>query len=331
MFGGRFPRKVQLECCTVPSQRCRVSRPFSTQPLLHHRSHLRSPKMSWMDSWSRPSKSQATPAPFYLLPGGEATPYCHSCGRVISNRRTTVKAKANDTPVKYCSSRCRTNKPGKLDRELETTFVQLLSAEDGGQAEVRGKTKGQGGVRSKKKGKQSKGDDRILVPCSAVEDHVFGPHRLSMEESEPENEDVMVDTTVPLPQGLPGVASAGEDMDLSGNKEGDSSVDGHVLVRMAVRSGTRIRPPQSVSEVNGNVGGEKGRAERIQETDAMVEKRKEGQKRAKEREMTKCAARRGVVFGFLVGEERRLCEAVMAGKAVEPSFAKGDWSIRWRE
>jgi hypothetical protein len=40
-------------------------------------------KMSWMDSWSRPSKHQATPAPYYLLPGGEDTPYCKTCGRVI--------------------------------------------------------------------------------------------------------------------------------------------------------------------------------------------------------------------------------------------------------
>ena len=40
-------------------------------------------KMSWMDSWSRPTKSQATPAPYYLLPGGELTPYCKTCGRVI--------------------------------------------------------------------------------------------------------------------------------------------------------------------------------------------------------------------------------------------------------
>ncbi|WAO96596.1 Hypothetical protein NCS54_01427500 [Fusarium falciforme] len=287
--------------------------------------------MSWMDSWSRPSKSQATPAPYYLLPGGDTTPYCHSCGRVISNRRTTAKAKANDTPVKYCSSRCRTNKPGKLDRELERTFVQFLSAEDCGQAEVRGKIKGQGGIRSKRKGKQSKGDDRILVPCSAVEDHVFGPHRSSMEESEPESEDVTVDTPAPRLPGPCEAESSGEDMGLLGNLEGDKSIDGHTLACLAVRSGTRIRPPQSVSEVNGSVGGEKGRAERIQETEAMAEKRKEGQKRAKEREMTKCAARRGVVFGFLVGEERRLCEAVMAGKVVEPSFAKGDWSIRWRE
>ncbi|KAI8711845.1 hypothetical protein NCS52_01449100 [Fusarium sp. LHS14.1] len=287
--------------------------------------------MSWMDSWSRPSKSQATPAPYYLLPGGEATPYCHSCGRVISNRRTTAKAKANDMPIKYCSSRCRTNKPGKLDRELEATFVQFLSAEDGDQAEARGKIKGQGGARPNKNGKQRKGDDRILVPCSAVEEHVFGPHRLSMEESEVESEDGTAIAPTALPPRHLETASPGEDMNLEGSLAEDKSIDGHTLARLAVRSGTRIRPPQSVSEVNGSVGGEKGRAERMQETDEMVEKRKEGQKRAKQKEMTKCAARRGVVFGFLVGEERRLCEAVMAGKVVEPSFAKGDWSIRWRE
>lgn len=40
-------------------------------------------KMSWMDSWSRPSKTQSTPAPYYLLPGGESIPYCKTCGRVI--------------------------------------------------------------------------------------------------------------------------------------------------------------------------------------------------------------------------------------------------------
>lgn len=40
--------------------------------------------MSWMDSWSRPRKSQPVPPPLYLTPGGEATPYCRSCGRVIS-------------------------------------------------------------------------------------------------------------------------------------------------------------------------------------------------------------------------------------------------------
>ena len=84
------------------------------------------------------------------------------------------------------------------------------------------------------------------------------------------------------------------------------------------------------------------------------ESRQEGQKRADEREMVRRAARRAVVFGFSIEEAeaipkntkvkshiekaksadeapRRKCEAVMSGNVVEPSFAKGNWSIRWRE
>ncbi|KAF9769661.1 hypothetical protein IL306_012902 [Fusarium sp. DS 682] len=72
--------------------------------------------------------------------------------------------------------------------------------------------------------------------------------------------------------------SSDEDIDIAGNIKDDNHIDGDVLARMSVRSGTRIRPPQSVSEVNGSVGGEKGRAERIQETDEMLETRKQGQK-----------------------------------------------------
>lgn len=89
--------------------------------------------------------------------------------------------------------------------------------------------------------------------------------------------------------------------------------------------------------MNGGIGGEKGRAERIEENEEMLRKRMEGQQKAHERELVRCAARRGVAFGFIVKailgepEERRKCEAVMQGKVVEPSFAKGEWSIRWRE
>jgi hypothetical protein len=211
----------------------------------------------------------------------------------------------------------------------------LLIAEEGHPIEAKKHTKG-GGSGKHKKGKNSKGDNRILVPCSAAEELVFGPNRTSMEEGDPNEESHDEEETNQAlePTQVPSESrSSEEDMDIAGNLKDDNHVDGDVLARMSVRSGTRIRPPQSVSEVNGSVGGEKGRAERIHETDAMLEKRRQGQKRAKEREMTKCAARRGVVFGFSVGEdgEKRLCEAVMSGKVVEPSFAKGDWAIRWRE
>lgn len=291
--------------------------------------------MSWMDSWSRPSKSQATPAPFYLLPGGESTTYCHSCARVVGARKTTAAAIANaNTPAKYCSSRCRNQKPGKLDREIERVFVSYLTGQDGA---VQG-NRGKGGPGGQKK---AKGDPRILVACSIVEDAVFGHDNTHIQSgcSDPlELEEIeAVGTQVPRDDPPPDDVVAGH--------INSAQVDGDVLARMSVRSGTRIRPPQSVSEVNGSVGGEKGKAERIEETDEMLEKRRQGQKRARQREMVRCAARRGVAFGF-VGEERRanadgektadlgkkrLCEAVMAGKVVEPSFAKGDWSVRWRE
>lgn len=39
-------------------------------------------RMSWMDSWSRPSKHAVTPPPLYLTVG-EEVPYCRSCGRII--------------------------------------------------------------------------------------------------------------------------------------------------------------------------------------------------------------------------------------------------------
>lgn len=75
-----------------------------------------------------------------------------------------------------------------------------------------------------------------------------------------------------------------------------------------------------------------------------AEKRQEGQKRADEREAVRRAARRAVVFGFQVpvspdaakaerSEDmpKRKCEAVRNGQVVEPSYAKGNWYIRWRE
>lgn len=134
------------------------------------------------------------------------------------------------------------------------------------------------------------------------------------------------------------------------SSEGEvSSLDEH--------GGVRIRPPQEQSEVNFSVGGERGKAEKIEESADDLEKRRQGAKRAEEREMVRRAARRVIVFGVEVpktvevrkptkkskrgreedeGDERastemRKAEALMNGMVVEPSFAKGNWSIRWRE
>jgi hypothetical protein len=79
-----------------------------------------------------------------------------------------------------------------------------------------------------------------------------------------------------------------------------------------------------------------------------------GQRRAERRERVRRAARRAVVFGLLHEDHAaassiggastkmadkitsaepslvRKCEAVVNGAVVEPSFAKGDWCVRWR-
>jgi hypothetical protein len=187
-----------------------------------------------------------------------------------------------------------------------------------------------------------KGDPRIVVPCEAVENFLFRQSHRD-QDAGPAHDHDFSDASVDLGEGSEkgshgseSVHSADEeaaDPNLSRAEMQARDIDGHRLAALSIRSGTRKRPPQDVSEVNGSVGGEKGRAERAEETPEALEKRLQGQRKVKEREMVRCAARRGVVFGFAVdeGEERKKCEALMQGKVVEPSFAKGDWGIRWRE
>lgn len=180
----------------VNLHRLKVSRPtkaFSKQtnsiPISHFKStrlsylpplslvsHIATSKMSWMDSWSRPSKHHSVPVPFYLLPGGGKTPYCHSCGRAINLRRKAQPSAKDDadskTPVKYCSASCRGRKPGKVDREIEDVLRFLQGEEkpslDEGCKRAQKSKKGSGG-------KRTKGDQRLLISCEDVERFVFGP------------------------------------------------------------------------------------------------------------------------------------------------------------
>lgn len=280
-----------------------------------------------MDSWSRPSKHQATPVPFYLIPGGEATPYCKSCGRVISTRKSDAR-KGADTPAKYCSARCRSSKPGKLDREIERAFVRFLTGEEKlPEVKKTDKTKG------------SKGDKRLLVPCDVVQTLVFSDktdgHAEEAKEKDKDDQETVIQPADHEEEKQPRDSGIDFIIDNDSSLEPPSQeTDYNVIARMSIRSGTRIRPSQTVSEVNGSVGGEKGWAERNHETAEMKEKREHGMREVRHKEMVKSAARRGVVFGFVVQEgtdTRRKCEAVMNGKVVEPSFAKGNWGVRWRE
>lgn len=356
--------------------------------------------MSWMDSWSRPSKSQATPPPLYLTIG-DSVPYCHSCGRVIGDRKKTSGA----TEVKYCSQRCRHQKPGPLDRKIEATFAKLLEgatpesikealSEDKGKetAEKEGRKSlekdnfsdddskfGKKNSKThKKKGSKTKntakGDHRIIIDCTAVEELVFNREkdpekvygrrknrraRFVVEKPEDWKSVDMVDTPNPpatgagVGAGATDTASSAEEAysDSEPEDEGGIALDRSTATADANQKlgdtveygygGGKIRPPQSQSDINGSVGGEKGWAERQHETEEAKQRRLEGQRRADEREMVRKAARRGCAFGFVVeGEEgvrggekgeKRKCEAVMKGVVVEASFAKGEWGVRWRE
>lgn len=295
--------------------------------------------MSWMDSWSRPTKSQAVPAPFYLT--DVDTPYCQTCGRVISSRRSQKKT---ETEVKYCSERCRRNKPKPKDREIEQKIVALLDSEEHSGIE---KTAAHSRV--------IKGDKRLIITCDEIEEAVFGSrHDPTKVFGRRKNRATR--------------AIGGKDGEWTSVDMEDESLDDPEELQPVSddgtpSAGTHVRPPQTESEVNFSVGGERGHQEKIEETPEALAKRLEGQKRAEEREMVRRAARRAVVFGFASHEvsqtepaeeendrrskkgrskkaaasdskpvaARRMCEALMSGGVVEPSFAKGNWSIRWRE
>lgn len=95
------------------------------------------------------------------------------------------------------------------------------------------------------------------------------------------------------------------------------------------------QPAQNATYLDERKNGKGNTAE----TQTPAVNQQAGLQKAHRREMVRCAARRGVAFGFMVkssaeGElesRKRKCEAIMQGKVVEPSFAKGDWSVRWRE
>ena len=354
--------------------------------------------MSWMDSWSRPSKSQATPPPLYLTIG-DSVPYCHPCGRVIGERKKTSGA----TEVKYCSQRCRHQKPGPLDRKIEATFVKLLEGatpesikeeqeriKNGEEAESKEERKSlekekgdtadeDDGSKFGKKNKSShkkktskakntpKGDHRITIDCTAVEELVFNREkdpekvygrrknrraRFVVEKPEDWRSVDMVDK--PAPTLAQDTASSAEDDRYSDSEPEDGGIvlahDNNGAKQAADEQpdtieygygGGKVRPPQAQSDINGSVGGEKGWAERQEETEEAKQRRLEGQRRADQREMVRKAARRGCAFGFKAegeggvrgGEtgEKRKCEAVMKGAVVEASFAKGEWGVRWRE
>lgn len=274
--------------------------------------------------------------------------YLQNASSLLGSRK-----KSTSSEVKFCSDRCKRHKLRPVDRQIEATFTALLNGQEVVSLEVNDIEANKPALAKEKKqgkGKKLKGDPRILVLCSEVEELVFGSH------DDPEKKFGRKKNRAR--RGVPdGDVWKSVDMEGSDTDPGSTSSHGGESIKEAsdVEEGPdggvplRVRPPQSKSEVNGSIGGEKGWAERIDETPEMLLKRREGQKRADQREMVRCAARRAVVFGLRSqsvedetggsrgektnagADQIRLCEAVMNGQVVEPSYAKGEhWAIRWR-
>ena len=187
------------------------------------------------------------------------------------------------TPQKYCSDRCRREKPRPAlspESDIERTFVQSLG--DGREGRV--------------------------VRCEEVERMVFGRTRTEGGVYSEDEE---------LSSGAGGPGSDGQS-DVEEEPEED---DG----------GVRL-PPEMESPVATAVTTTSKKPD--SENRLQRSGREWGMQKAKEREMVRRAARRGVAFGFLeeTGEgKRRKVEAVQGGRVVESSFAKGEWGVRWKE
>lgn len=330
--------------------------------------------MSRMNSWSRPSKHAATPPPLYLLPGGEATPYCHSCGRVIGSRKAQTSKGCKDT-VKYCSERCRHQKPDERGRTIEKAFVSLLNGEDpalDSADEMAGAPSPQKKDKAATSIKKMKGESRIMVLCSTVEELVFGsrhdPEKVFGRKKNRAKRGVLETgewKSVDMEDSIPRSHEQYSENQSDAEKYHDKINFQDEHDNMTGIGAGKVRLSQSVSDVNFSVGGERGWAETIEETEELKQKRLKGQRKAEEREAVRCAARRLCAFGVVESrdfeqgekepgaartkqkktaseslvrdrtehvEKRKKCEAILReGTVAEASFAKGEWGIRWRE
>lgn len=326
-----------------------------------------------MDSWSRPSKGQATPAPYYL--GTSIPPYCQTCGRVIGARKVTK----GGTEVKYCSDKCKKHKPSQGPHSLECRITDALTAllqgetlpippvvMDVDHANVSDEQRPQ--IRAKDRGR--KGDPRITVLLSELELAVFGD-RTDPEKVYGRRKNRKARWVAEVASDTENDSRSCHDTNGSFTDESDDDSE-EPLANGGVLAADHVREPQTQSEVNFSVGGERGWGEKIDETPEMLTKRREGQRKAEERELVRNVARRAVVFGLKVDERfmlpnntisspvrgtkrgkkthkardddedlapsgvigeppKRKCEALMNSQVIEPSFAKGDWAIRFRD
>ena len=99
----------------------------------------------------------------------------------FTGTRKSQSTKAASTPAKYCSDRCRHNKPsqtpGGTDRQIQDAFIALLNDKDPSLNLSQDPIVSSESLPSKAaKGssRKVKGETRITVPCAEIEALVFG-------------------------------------------------------------------------------------------------------------------------------------------------------------
>ena len=201
----------------------------------------------------------------------------------------------------------------------------------------------------KQKQKQKNKDAENVVLCSTVERFVFGEdnadHRVYPKQSK--------NTTSKCEPEAHQFEDPGSDVETisSLSDETDRTLP-------ALGSGVSLKSINSHKSLMAS--SDNGSKHYLQE---QRDNAKLGMIKAEQKETVKRAARRGCIFGFALAgnpadtsspsngayikalaedklkpnfdkdatDARRKCEAVSNGRVVEPSFAKGNWGIRWRE
>ena len=151
------------------------------------------------------------------------------------------------------------------------------------------------------------------MSCEEVEREVFATTRRGTEEEKEDEED----------DGRIGPFDAAEQGEGGQSGDGDESEDedGGVPLPCPVE-----HPTASTTTTAATIDP------KVEGAAHMTNPRERGMQKAKEREMVRRAARRGVAFGFEMeegGRTRKSVEAVQGGRVVESSFAKGEWGVRW--
>lgn len=216
--------------------------------------------------------------------------------RILWSNTTQAPRKSHitqSTLQKYCSDRCRREKPRpgrSMEPTIEMAFVRLLGD----------------------------GREKRIVNCEEVQNVVFSMARRRAEGTEEQDND---DKRV----GLLDAAGRGKEEQGSDDSDDDATEDEDGGVRLPC--GTEERPATATTTTTTTT------IMRSKMDKAPRSTREEwGMDKAKEREMVRRAARRGVAFGFEIEEgRRRRVEAVQGGRRVESSFAKGEWGVRWCE